>query len=70
MIGRNANNEGCTFTYSITDIHQISYTLGIPWEPFKDMPFLSLPTFIGITWNLEQHMVALMEPKRKKKKVP
>ena len=66
MIGRNANNKNCTLTYSIADIDQISHALDIPWKPSKNIPFPFLPTFIGITWDLKQHMVALVKPKRKK----
>ena len=54
------------YPYGVTDIDNISNALGIPWEPSKDVPFSSTPTFIGFTWDLENCTVALAETKRHK----
>ena len=51
------------FTYNLTDVGNISDVLGISWEPSKDVPFSVTPTFIGFTWDLDQHTVSLTESK-------
>ena len=48
------------------DIDNISYILGILWEPSKDTLFSTTPTFISFTWDLEHHEVALTEAKQHK----
>ena len=65
-----ATRDTCTDTnphiYNLTDVDNISNVLGIPWEPSKDIPFSSTPTFIGFTWDIEQQTVSLAEAKQHK----
>ena len=61
---RNEHKDNQPYPYSIVDINNIFS--GIPWEPSKDVPFLSTPTFIGFTWDLEQCTVSLAEAKQHK----
>lgn len=60
------NQHDVQFTYSLDDIDAISNELGIPWEKAKDVPFTSVPTFIGFEWNIEKRTVALPLAKKKK----
>jgi hypothetical protein len=41
------------YTYSFTDIDDISAELGIPWQLEKDMPFSHEFPFTGLLWNLK-----------------
>jgi hypothetical protein len=50
----------------MADINSIPSSFGIPWEPSKDIPFSMAPTFIGFTWDLDQHTVVLAEVKQEK----
>ena len=54
------------YPHGLNDIDNISNTLGIPWEPSKDIPFSYTSTFIGFMWDLDKHTVTLAEPKRHK----
>jgi hypothetical protein len=60
------NNAAISHAYDFSHIDQISDRLGIPWEPSKDTPFSSTPTFIGFIWDLENNTVSLMTAKRTK----
>jgi len=54
------------FTFSMEHINDISNQLGIPWEPTKDTPFSSKPTFMGFEWDLVNKTVTLTNSKRQK----
>lgn len=43
-----------SYAYDLADVNTISNVLEILWEPSKDVPFSSAPTFIGFTWDLER----------------
>ena len=64
--GTHAQTQTLICTYNLTDVDSISNVLGIPWEPSKDIPFSSTPTFIGFTWDIEQQTVSLAEAKQHK----
>lgn len=51
--------EDMLFTYSFTDINDLSSRLGIPWQEEKDHPFSSEFPFTGFSWNLETKVVAI-----------
>jgi len=54
------------FTFATEHVNFISDQLGIPWEPTKDTPFSSKPTFMGFEWDLENKTVVLTHGKRDK----
>jgi len=51
------------FAFSFEHINVISDQLGIPWEPTKDTPFSSKPTFMGFEWDLENKTIMLTRGK-------
>jgi hypothetical protein len=54
------------YSYSDADIDSVSDHLGIVWESSKTVPFsVSIP-YLGFTWDLDTHTVAV--PERKKLK--
>jgi len=54
------------YAYNISDIENISYQLGIPWESSKDIPISFCPTFIGLIWDLQHLPVEIMLTKWEK----
>jgi len=50
----------------MTDIDDISDTLGIPWETSKDQPFGPTTTYIGFVWDLQERTVKLSQGKADK----
>jgi len=58
--------EDSRYTYTFSDIDDISDQLGIPWEREKDIPFGTEAPFIGFTWNLENQTVSIPDPKKTK----
>lgn len=51
------------FAFSMEHIDNISNQLSIPWEPTKDTPFSSKPTFMGFEWDLVNKTVMLTHGK-------
>jgi len=61
------HNEGdIVYPYGFDEINEITAPLGIPWETSKDVPFNSIITFAGLSWDIERKMVSLPEPKKEK----
>lgn len=54
------------YSYGVKDIDDITRPLGIPWETSKDIPFGSIITFAGLSWDLENKRVALPDTKKEK----
>ena len=54
------------YAYSMDDVDEISFRLGIPWERSKDVPFGNVTPFIGFDWDLEGKTVSLQEKKKDK----
>jgi hypothetical protein len=66
-----SGNSECTvydkdFTYSFSDINEISRELGIPWQMEKDIPFTHKFPFTGFLWDLERYTVSIPEKKKHK----
>lgn len=57
------SDEDSSFTYCLSDIDKFSTILGYPWEPTKDIPFCTRPTFLGFLWDLETLTVSLAPAK-------
>ena len=53
-------------TCNFTHINHITDHLGVPWEPFMDTPFSSIPVYIGFVWDLENKIVSLTPAKQLK----
>jgi hypothetical protein len=43
----------------MADIDHESTPLGIIWETLKDKPFSSIPTFMGLLWNIPKLRITL-----------
>ena len=63
---RNQRNSSATFPYGFKEIDEITSPLGIPWEASKDVPFSSVVTFAGLSWDLDQKKVSLPDSKKEK----
>ena len=59
-------NQSTTFPYGFKEIDEITAPLGIPWETSKDVPFSSVITFAGLSWDLDQKKVSLLDSKKEK----
>ena len=59
-------NQDPSFPYGFEEIDKITAPLGIPWETSKDVPFNSVITFTGLSWDLERKTVALPNSKKEK----
>ena len=62
-VPEHSGNSTLTHTYDFSHIDHITNRLGIPWEPSKDTPFSTTPTFIGFIWDLENKTVGLTAAK-------
>ena len=60
------HNAHKTYTYNFEDINRLTDPLGIPWELSKDVPFTSIITFAGLSWDLAQKIVSLPDTKKHK----
>jgi len=63
---RDHHNQGLTYPYGFTEIDEVTIPLGIPWETSKDVPFGSIVTFAGFSWDLDRKRVSLPESKKAK----
>jgi hypothetical protein len=54
------------FTYSFTNIDNVSSSLGIPWESSKDHAFAYIAQYLGFMWNIMDLTVQLLPPKTAK----
>ena len=64
--GHNKHEDQSGFAYDFSEIDEITRPLGIPWEISKDVPFSSIVTFAGLSWDLNQKRVLLPDSKREK----
>ena len=58
---RSAHDEA--FTYSLSDVDDVSSNLGIIWALQKDQPFKSSTIYIGFLWDLN-HMTVSLTPEK------
>jgi hypothetical protein len=57
------SEHDASFTYTISDIDNVSDQLGIPWERSKDQPFSGSTIYIGFKWDLDKRTVSLAPTK-------
>ncbi len=60
------SEEDAKFTYCLADVDRITGPLGVPWAAEKEIPFCSVPEYIGFFWDLDKRVVGLPEKKKKK----
>ncbi len=58
--------EDSQYTYCLKDIDTVTDPLGVPWAPEKEIPFSSLPLYIGFFWDLDRRVVGIPDKKKAK----